>query len=246
MHLHNSETVPEKCTVDDQPESLFERFSWIYAFCREHLLHDHTKQIANALCSGALPAPGAHVLEVGCGPGFYVCRLAQQFQNLRLTGIDQSERQLDRARRRAAVRHLPNCRFEKDDVLSLGRPSCSIDFLIASRLLTIIAERERALGEMHRILRPGGRCFIAEPRSFLRATVPLGLMWVAAHWTSWWDGKSNNYKEPKKAAVLSEQDFHKLVASQNWLRVHRWKDAWYQYAVCEKGVPDAATTNAMP
>jgi hypothetical protein len=63
-----------KYPLRDDPESLFERCSWFYAFCREHLFRDHTTAISQALWPGARPGPETHLLEIACGPGFYACR----------------------------------------------------------------------------------------------------------------------------------------------------------------------------
>ena len=78
--------------TDDEPESLFERFHWLYAFCREHLFRDDTERIAAALWAGVAPPAGTRLLELGCGPGFYSCRLAQHFAHLQVTGIDTTDR----------------------------------------------------------------------------------------------------------------------------------------------------------
>jgi ubiquinone/menaquinone biosynthesis C-methylase UbiE len=122
------------------------------------------------------------LLEIGCGPGFYSCRLAGHFTQLQVVGIDRAEQQLCRARARASERGLDNCRFEQADVLTLRWRSAAFDAVVASRLFTILPERERALYEMFRVLRQGGRCFIAEPRSMLRAALPLHAMWLTARY----------------------------------------------------------------
>src|SRR5271156_5086857 len=82
------------------PESLFERCSWLYAFCREHLFRDHTAAISDALWPGARPAarpdalgPGAvpspepRLREVACGPGFYACGRGQRYPDIQITGV---------------------------------------------------------------------------------------------------------------------------------------------------------------
>src|SRR3978361_1792340 len=52
-------------------ESLFERCHWLYALCREYLFRDHTEVIAESLLREGAPTAGAHLLELGCGPGCY-------------------------------------------------------------------------------------------------------------------------------------------------------------------------------
>jgi ubiquinone/menaquinone biosynthesis C-methylase UbiE len=147
VHFENTHVGSHDQTVDDEPESLFERFPWWYAFCREYLFHDHTREIEHGLWPDEGPIPGSHVIELGCGPGFYACVLAEHFRQLHVIGIDRSELLLDRARSRAQARQLTNCVFQRDDVLTLRFCASSVDAVIASRLFTILAERERALAE---------------------------------------------------------------------------------------------------
>src|SRR5271170_4194347 len=89
-------------------DSLFERWSWFYALCREYLFRDHTAQIALSLFLSA-PSSGTTLLEIGCGPGFYACRLAQQYPQISATGVDLSNSLIQRAKSRAASRSLKNC-----------------------------------------------------------------------------------------------------------------------------------------
>jgi arsenite methyltransferase len=82
----------------DEPESLYERFPWLYAFCRDHLFRDDTEKIATSLWPAGGHVEGDSLLELGCGPGFYARRLAARYEHLQVTGIDRSGRQLLRAR----------------------------------------------------------------------------------------------------------------------------------------------------
>jgi ubiquinone/menaquinone biosynthesis C-methylase UbiE len=213
------------------PDSLFEGCSWFYALCREYLFRDHTQEIAQALFPSDGPAPGTHVLELGCGPGFYACRLSQKYPQIRATGVDLSRRLIARAKSRAANRSLQNCTFAHGDVHALPDVSNSIDAIVVSRLLLIVRNREAALREIFRVLKPGGRCFIAEPTSGFRTRIPLSCMWLLSKLTSSPAGK---YREPRQADVMTPPDFAALIHSRSWGAVDLQYDGWYQYAVCEK------------
>ena len=215
-------------------ESLYERYPWLYAFCRDHLFRDDTEKISSNLWPAGVPHEGASLLEIGCGPGFYARRLAEHSPRLDVIGIDRSARQVRRARTLAASHGLANCGFERGDALALAHPTGSVDGVVVSRLFIILLEREAALAEIHRVLKPGGRCFVAEPRSALRAAVPLRALRLLAGLSDLHSGRSTGYREPGAVSVLSPQEFHALVRSQPWGGVRRWKDTWYQYAVCEK------------
>jgi arsenite methyltransferase len=215
----------------EQPESLFERFAWLYIFCREKLFRDDTERIVAGLWSGCKPQSGMRLIELGCGPGFYACRLASRFPQLSVLGVDSSKKQLNWAREKVRAQDLTNCSFERVNVLALSYDSESFDSLIASRLLTILPVREKAVAEMFRILGSGGRCFVAEPRYTFWASLPLFAMWMLASVTRY----ENGYREPRKASVLSRAAFQRLFATQPWKDVRTWQDGRYQYALCEKG-----------
>src|ERR1700721_2538416 len=197
------------------PDSLFEGCSWFYALCREYLFRDHTREIARALFPAEGPAPGTRVLELGCGPGFYACRLSEEYPQIHTTGVDLSRRLLARAKSRAASRSLQNCTFAHGDAHSLPDASNSIDAIVVSRLFLIVAKREAVLSEIFRVLRPGGRCIIAEPTSGFRTRIPLGCMWLLSKLSSSPAGK---YREPRRADVMSAPEFAGLVQSEPWGR----------------------------
>ncbi|HSH40349.1 MAG TPA: methyltransferase domain-containing protein, partial [Chthoniobacterales bacterium] len=161
-------------------ESLFEHHAWLYAFFRERVFRDDTDRIISALWPNGQPKSGTRAVELGCGPGFYSCGLAARFPEMTVLGVDQSARQLDCARTKARKFGLLNCRFATDDVLDLTHADESVDVVIAARLFTVLPDPPRAVAEMHRILRPGGRCLIAEPRYAFWASLPLFAMWVIA------------------------------------------------------------------
>jgi arsenite methyltransferase len=213
------------------PDSLFERYSWFYALCREHLFCDHSYDIQQALWNGDVPSDGTHVVELGCGPGFYACRLAELFPQLHTTGVDLSTRLLERARSRASRKGLCNCHFHHADVHALPASVGQVDAIVVSRLFLIVPNREDVLREIFRVLRPGGRCFIAEPISAARTQLPLSAMWLLAKLTSF---SRVPYVEPHKVTTMSAPEFKSLVHSQPWATARLEQKGRYQVAVCEK------------
>lgn len=211
-------------------DSLFERVAWLYAFFREHLFRDDTERIIATLWPDAAPLPGTSLIELGCGPGFYSRQLAARFPNISVSGVDRSMNQLLSARLRAEQLTLRNCCFERLNVLELPCDANYYDALIASRLFTILPEPVRAVSEIYRVLKPGGRCFIAEPRYAFWASIPLFLMWLLATGTHF----GNGYREPRTAKVFSANAFAELFALQPWKCVRTWRAGRYQYALCEK------------
>jgi arsenite methyltransferase len=223
--------IEERKRADRSADSLFEHFAWLYIFCREKLFRDDTERMIRALWRNGKPEPGQKLIELGCGPGFYSCNFAERFREMNVLGVDRSLSQLQWAREKARALKLTNCRFQSDNVLDLSHADNSFDVLIASRLFTVLPNRARAVAEMHRVVRSGGFCFIAEPRFAVWASIPLLTMWLLAGITHF----KNGYCEPRKARVFSAREMSRLFATQPWRKMKTWQDGRYQYALCEKG-----------
>ncbi len=99
------------------------------------------------------PAPGTQLLELGCGPGFYACRLSEELPQLQTTGVDLSRSLIERATR-ARKLHLTNCHFQHADAHSLPYATGSVDAVVVSRLFLIVPEKEGIVREIFRVLKP--------------------------------------------------------------------------------------------
>jgi arsenite methyltransferase len=103
--------------------------------------------------------PGYRVLDVGCGPGFYSRELLDQVgPEGAVTGIDQSPQMLAVAKRRSEG--FGNARFQEGDATALPVESDEFDRALSVQVLEYVADVPKALAEMHRALRPGGRVVI--------------------------------------------------------------------------------------
>jgi len=213
------------------PEKFYNQWSWLYAFCREYLFRDHTLKIAESLFPGEGPADGTRILEMACGPGLYACSLARRYSQVLTTGIDLSCRLLQRAEVRAARYSLSNCNFLLGDARALPFRDHSFDAVVVSRLFLIVGDHEAILSEIFRVLRPGGRCFIAEPTSRLKTH----LLWLGMRWLAHLCGPSDvKHSVPHKVTILSQCQFRALVASQGWSQMRFEIDGSYQCAFCSK------------
>jgi SAM-dependent methyltransferase len=104
------------------------------------------------------PAP-SHILDVGCGTGEITSRLAELFPKASLVGLDLEQAHLDRARSRLeALRG--RVRFERGDALSLPFAEASFDLVVCRHLLQALPDAARAIHEMVRVARPGGRLHV--------------------------------------------------------------------------------------
>jgi ubiquinone/menaquinone biosynthesis C-methylase UbiE len=222
--------------IEDGCTSSFEQSSWFYAACRVHLFRDHSQLIAQSLWCGGEPQLGSHILELGCGPGFYSCRFAQLYPHILATGIDLSPKLIRKARLRAESLDLRNCDFVEANVCALPLLAESVDAIVISRLFLVVADRFEVLREVFRVLRPGGKCFVAEPISEFRANIPIRCMQLLNALS----GKpSSNCPVLRTAGVMTRPSFAGMIQSQPWATSILGEDGRYQYAVCGK----AASTN---
>ena len=106
--------------------------------------------------------PGERALDVCCGTGDVTFALARA--GAEATGFDFSEPMLAVARRRAATLRapLPAPRFEQGDALELPFADASFDVVTISYGLRNLADFDRGVRELTRVLRPGGRLLVLD------------------------------------------------------------------------------------
>jgi arsenite methyltransferase len=101
-------------------------------------------------------APGERVLDVGCGPGFYVAELlAQVGATGSVVGVDASPQTLALARRR--TQGQDNLALHQADAAALPVADASFDKALSVQVLEYVLDPAAVLGELYRALRPGGR-----------------------------------------------------------------------------------------
>lgn len=100
------------------------------------------------------------VLEYGCGIGGHAARLADR--GARVLGIDISEQAIERARSSTPQRSDGRLRFLREDAESLSFPDASFDLVCGTGILHHL-DLARAIAEVRRVLRPGGKAIFYEP-----------------------------------------------------------------------------------
>jgi arsenite methyltransferase len=104
-------------------------------------------------------APGERILDVGCGPGFYVAELLEHVgSDGSVVGIDSSRPMLAVAAHRSEGHD--NVAFHEADATALPVENASFDAALSVQVLEYVAEVPAALAEMYRALRPGGRLVV--------------------------------------------------------------------------------------
>lgn len=102
--------------------------------------------------------PGRRALELGCGTGVFLERVARC--GAQLHGLDLSEELLAKARSRVAS--LRNVAVERGNAEASPYPEAHFDAVYGSSILHHL-NLDAALAEAHRVTKPGGRVVFAEP-----------------------------------------------------------------------------------
>jgi SAM-dependent methyltransferase len=121
------------------------------------------RAIKRAVRDALDPRPGMRLLDVGCGIGLEATRLAADHPDTLVTGLDRNAELLQIARGRAGAQRT-NLRWVEGDLAALELPEASFDAIRSERVLMYLPDGdfERVLGDLVRLLRPGGRLALFE------------------------------------------------------------------------------------
>lgn len=101
------------------------------------------------------------MLDLGCGTGAVALRLAEG--GLRVNGVDHSPEMLGLARAKAAERGMADLiEVETGDVRELCVGNAEFDAVTCQGLLHHLEDSDLCLGELARVLKPGGCFYIFE------------------------------------------------------------------------------------
>lgn len=133
------------------------------------LLKDFPESILAAFCGVGNPFSlgpiyaGEAVLDIGCGAGVdsLVAALLVGPQG-RVVGIDVTEEMVAQARANLALLGFAHVSFQVGNAEGLAFPNDSFDVVISNGVLNLTVDKEKALGEAYRVLKPGGRLMLAD------------------------------------------------------------------------------------
>ena len=106
---------------------------------------------------------GEAILDIGCGAGvdsIIAAKLAGP--SGAVTGIDLVPEMLARASENARLAGVDNVTFQESSAEQLPFPDNSFDVVISNGVFNLVVDKVKALGEVFRVLKPGGRFMLAD------------------------------------------------------------------------------------
>ncbi len=130
-------------------ESVYDSYAWIYDLLFGKVFQSGRERAPVLLKLFA----GARLLEVGVGTGLSLPLCSRRID---FTGIDLSQKMLDRACQRARALGLKNVHLAKMDATTLEFADNSFDRVLAAYFISTVPDPVRVIQEMKRVCRPGG------------------------------------------------------------------------------------------
>lgn len=136
-----------------------QRYGWDYS--SPHYERGWQKQLWPAqkrLLDMADLKSGEQVLDISCGTGLVTFPIAKAVgEDGQVTGVDLSEKMIEQAESEAEDKRISNVSFHHMDAEELDLPDSSFDVAINSLGLMYYPDPDKAVSEMYRVLKPGGR-----------------------------------------------------------------------------------------
>jgi len=106
---------------------------------------------------------GEAILDIGCGAGVESIMAARLVgPSGSVTGIDLVPEMLARASENARLAGVDNVTFQESSAERLPFPDNSFDMVISNGVFNLVVDKVKALSEVFRVLKPGGRFLLAD------------------------------------------------------------------------------------
>jgi len=106
--------------------------------------------------------PGEVLLDIGSGPGLETISLARRVDPAWAFGLDPVPRMLKVASDNARKAGVRNASFLKGSVEDIPLADESVDVVVSNCVINLSTDKEQAMREILRVLRPGGRVAVAD------------------------------------------------------------------------------------
>jgi ubiquinone/menaquinone biosynthesis C-methylase UbiE len=150
-------------TEPNHLEKIRERFTAtadVFAESARTMRAEEGERLAELATAALARVSGARVIDVACGPGTFTRPFAPRVR--RAVGVDLTPAMIEKAREEAARAGLANIEFVTGNVHALPFADGVAGVVACGYAFHHMTEPARALTEMARVLRPGGRVAIAD------------------------------------------------------------------------------------
>ncbi len=184
-HLGDAERKQQLVTpLFDLIAPRYDRFTRAFSYGMDARWKDELiRWIARDVGAGQVAA-----LDVACGTGDLAMRTALAVPEALVRGIDVSEQMLAIARSRLTEALHGRVTFSAGDLARLDAPAESVDVVTAGYAIRNAPDPRAALGELARVLRPGGRLYVLDffrPEPAVWRALYLGYLRVAGATVGW-------------------------------------------------------------
>jgi arsenite methyltransferase len=126
------------------------------------IIWESAAAVGNPFSLGPIHA-GETIVDIGCGAGTDVCIAAMLVgKEGKVFGIDCTPAMVTKASENATASGFPQAVFQEAEMTELPLPDCTADVVISNGAINLAEDKYAVLGEVFRVLRPGGRLQIAD------------------------------------------------------------------------------------
>ena len=164
-----------------QVEHMFDRIAHSYDLLNHCLSLGIDRRWRRAAIDSLRPFAPRYILDVATGTGDFAIMAAKRLKPRSLLGVDISEGMLKVGRKKVLRADLADVvTFQREDCMALGLADNTFDALTVAYGIRNYEDLDRGLGEMLRVLKPGGRLVIIELSAPRRAPMKQ-LFWLYSH-----------------------------------------------------------------